>query len=693
MVNRLDTDRGVVLVSGRLTPEANLGLARIQEKYHLPVDILHDHSATDPMLASYEWVLALEKCPDSAAAVDRTAKLTADSWSIEVSGGQPARVAIQAGSDRAQLYALYHVADCLAAGKPPTEWAVRRRPLVPRRYAWPSAGNVWSPVFRPDQFERTIIELPGMGFNGVLLTCNSTHGTSVGRETIPFTLTADGVTVDRHKLPVFRTIFDRLKKYGLHIGLFHEAFTPPPFTPGMVREYYAGKRELPGFEAAVEKSSRELAEAIFIHLPQVDSLLHHSLECDWMWGTAVSIFPSADDAAAGSAFAAYLKGLSQACRTHDRELMYWTHVSGVSARQIRLQHRVLAQFPEVMIVEDHAWPNNVWPHAPVMGHLAEDLRAEVVKGRFGLSIDTTDGEYYGAGALPTAYPDPHIRAARKAVSLGAEMSFVRMNEQALTPLGTLDDINAIHVIGASEQWWESARPTEQLWQEWCTRRFGAAAAPAVRSALQKSDTFITKGVSAGRMPLIDHSGMTVYNWYPNIETNAWALFAHPGRLLVDKPYDELVGNEFRPWQVDARGVELEDFLRDSAAAGAAVRAALQEIDSVRDALTPEDATYLITCFEDALLMIEAARYTAVAARASALCLQQGGESHRKALTDACAAMEACADRIERERGSDFRILHFFLKATLNGEEYAGYGVPIGLRVIANNFRSIANTQE
>jgi hypothetical protein len=660
-------------------------MERIRQKAPVAVDVLHDRSFADPILARYEWVLALES-PGSPSSTIGPDMLEADAWAVEVSGSRPVRISIQAGSHRAELYALYHIAECLAAGKPCAEWAISRRPLVPKRYAWSSAGNVWSPVFRPDQYRQVLEELPGLGINGVLITFTPTHGTHYGRETIPFALTEDGVAVDRHKLAAFRNLMDELKSYGLDIYLFHQAFTPPPFTPEMVRAYYDGKRELPGFDAAVEKSSCELAEAIFTHLPQVDGLLHHSIECDWIWGDAVSIFPCKDDNAAGGAFEAYLRGMSQACRTHGRDLMYWTHVSGVSARQIRLQHTLLAKFPEVMVVEDHAWPNNMWPFAPVMGHVAEDLQAEVVKGRFGLSIDTVDGEYYGAGAMPTAYPEPHIRAAQAAAGLGAEMSFVRMNEQSLTPLGTMEDINAIHVIATAEQWWENPRPTEQIWQEWCTHRFGIDAAAAVISALQKSRLFITKGVGAGNMPLIDHSGLSTHSWQPRNPARAWAMFARPGELLIDKPYDELEGNEFKPWQVQACGVELNDFLRDSNAADAAMCEALQQIEDVRDKLTPEDAAYLTLCFEDALLMIEAVRHTAIAARANSVWLEDRNETNRQALEDACGAMDAYAGEIERQRGPDFRAVHFFMKTVFNGQTYAGYGVPFALRAIADAFR-------
>ncbi|MDP7023787.1 MAG: hypothetical protein QGH42_06040 [Kiritimatiellia bacterium] len=678
--------KGALLVNGGISSIIGRGLERIQNKAPTPVDILHDRAPTDPVFDAYSWLLTVTGCTAPTPSASEPDPLDSDAWAVTVSGDRPAQVAIDALSDRAQLYALYHIAECLAAGEPCAEWAISRRPRVPKRYAWPSAGNAWSPVFRPDQFKQVLEELPGLGINGVLITFTPTHGTHYGRETIPFTLTEDGVEVDHHKLAAFRNLMDELRSYGLDIHLFHQAFTPPPFTAELVREYYDGKRELPAFEEAVEKSSRELAEAIFTHLPQVDGLLHHSIECDWFWGNAVSIFPSADDKAAGSAFEAYLRGMGQACTAHGKDLMYWTHVSMISARQLRLQRDLLANFPEVMVVEDHSYPNNLWAFAPVMGHLAPDLKASVVKGRFGLAIDTVDGEYYGAGALPTAYPDPHIRCGQAAAELGAEMSFVRMNEQSLTPLGSLEDINAIHAIATTEQWWENPRPTEQLWQEWCERRFGVESASKIVSVLKKSSVFITKGVSAGHMPLIDHSGLATYGWQPGNTDRAWGLFAKPGELLVDKPYDALVGAEIRAWQVKARGVALDDFLRDSTEAEAAMREALREIAEVQNSLKPEDTAYLTRCFEDAIVMIEAVRETARAARANAVFLADRAAANRNALTDACDAMEACADRIETENGADFRAVHWFMKTHLKGKEYAGYGVPLAMRAIAESFR-------
>ena len=689
------TLRGALLVGpGFRSPVARRGIERIRAQSPGPVNLLHGRAPEDPALAGCDWVLILDDLGGRTGAEGNSGDpLEADAWAVDVSGGRPKRVTIRAASERARLYALYHIANCLREDKPPGEWTAWRRPLLPRRYALAIAGNVWSPVCRPDLFDRDIVEAPSLGLNGVILGCTSVHGTSIGRQTIPFTLTEDGVEVDRFKLPMFQAMFDRLKSFGLDICLFHQAFIPPGFSMEQARDFYDGKCALPGFLDRCRDANRELADAIFTHLPQIDGLLHHSLECEWFWGNAVSIFPCEDDAAGERAFATYLDALADACGRHEKDLFFWAHICGINGRQIRLTRRVLARYPSVLVVEDSAWENCTWPTSPVMGYLTDDLKKEVTAGRFGLAINTTDGEYYGGGKLPSAYPDPHVRGAQTAAALGAEMAYVRLNGQMLTPMGTLDDVNAINVLSVCEAFWEPARPISECWRDWCSRRFGPAAAPTVASALQKSGVILTKGLSASRLGLIDHSGLAFYKWRPRSSANGWALFAYPGRRLVEKPYDELSTNDFKLWQVDGTGVELDAFLRDSAEADTAAREALREIESVRSELKPEDFDYLGKCFKDALVMMEVVRRTARGARASALCLEDSGGVAARELDEACAAMEALADRIEAEHGSDFFRTHFFMKAPFRGEMHSGYSVPLALRALAEAYRGCQGGSE
>jgi hypothetical protein len=644
--------------------------------------MLHGRSPEDPVLSGHEWVLELD-------AIDTVAgdSLEDDAWAIAVEGNAPRRVSIGATTERARLSAMYHIAKCLETAKPPQEWAIRRTPLVPKRYAWVSAGRTNFPAFRPDWFDHAVGELPGMGFNGVVLTCNNTHGTSAGRQTIPVQLTEDGVVVDRFKLPAYLQLFEGLESYGLDICLFHQAFVPPGFDVEAVREHYAGKRELPGLEDAIRKNSREMASAIFKHMPQVDSLFHHSLECPWMWEGAVSIFPCDDHEAGERAFDAYLTALTGACEEHGKELLFWTHVSNIPARQIRLMHRVLERHPSVVVIEDHAWPNDTWPHTPIMGHVPGDVFETVTAGRWGMTIVTTDGEFYGAGALPTAYPEPHVRSAEVTVKRGAECGIVRLNQQAMTPLSTLQDVNAISVIAASEQWWEPARSLEELWGDWCSARFGERAASAVVSALKKSETIIVRGLSASGLTLMDHSGLSVPAWGPGSSKFKSRLFDRPGELLLDKPYEDLEdGEDFKAWLVRARGMEFEEFLSANDEAQAAAREALREIESVREHLAEGDLRYLTRCFEDALLMMESLRRITIGLQAASRCSPEAGEAERRELDAACASLEEMADRIEAERDVDFFKTKFFFKARYKGRMYEGYGAPIALRQLADMYR-------
>ncbi len=679
---------GAVLEPDTPSPILRRGIERIRERSPYPLDILHRSGAAEPSIEDYSWLLTLEHPRPPAAPSPKTSGAS-DEWAVEVNGEKPHRVVIKAGSERARLFAMYHIARCLEMKKPPSAWPVQRTPLVSMRYAWISAGINTSPVCRPDWFDHAVTEIPGMGFNGVLLNCNNSQGTSIGRQTIPVELKNKGVVVDRFKLPAFLQMFDRLKSYGLDICLFHQAYVPPGFLPEDVRAHYDGKRKLPGLEKAIMKSSYSRASGLFTAMPQVDGLFHHSIECPWMWEGGISIFPCKDEKAGERAFDAYLTGLTRACKEHGKDLMYWTHVSNIPARQIGLIHRVLARHPSVVVVEDHAWPNETWPHSPVMGHVAEDVLNRVTAGRWGMTVVSTDGEFYGSGALPTAYPEPLVRSARMTADRGAECAFVRLNAQAMTPLSTLQDVNAINVLACSEVWWKPERPLQDLWLEWSSLRFGTKAAPAVVSALKKSGIIIMKGLSASGMGLLTHSGIVPGKWHPDTKVSNLSTFTRPGELLVDRPYEKLLnGNDFKAWLVKARGVKLEDFLRDNAAAQAAAREAIAEINGIANDLKPEDHTYLTSIFEDAVLMMEAVRRCAVGLHAGALYKNAPDTKKKSSVEQACVALEELADRIEKQRGMDFFSTKWFFKHKFKGKTYNGYGVPISLRSLAEQLRKI-----
>jgi len=676
---------GVILLNTDLTPVLRRGLDRIRQLSPDQVDLLHHRRAEDSLGNEYSWILTVTPLNEPARGKETWQDL--ESWEIEVSAGEPAQIGLNCTGERGRLYALYHIAACLEQGKEPSQWAAERKPLLEKRYAWVGAGNCWYDVYRPDLFEHDLRELPAMGFNGILLVCNETEGTSAGRQPLPLSLTEGGVKVDRYRLRPYQWLFERLKSYALDICIFHQAYLPPQYSLQEVHEYYNGQRDLPGFEEKIKESSRDLAEALFRELPQIDSLLFHSLECAWFWGHAAAMFPSKDDAAAERALRAYLDGLGSACSTAGKDLLFWTHVSGVSPKQLRLMREVVLDYPEVLLLEDQAHENEHWLHCPVMGHVPQDLIEAQSRKRFGLAINTTDGEYYGAGSLPTAYPEPHIRAAQTALELKMELGIVRLNEQSATPLGTLQDINAIHISGVSEKWWTPERPLEELWLEWCARRFSQKAARQVAAALQKSADIMTKGFSVGKMALMNHNGLKDSVWRRG---NNWGfeIFDKPGELIITGDFEDLRPCDLRAWQVEARGASIEDFLRSSKEGENAALEALELLESVKSDLSSEDYTYLTSCFQDSLPLIEGIRSTALAAYATSQLIKKPGEEQKQKKEQACAAMESLADKVEAERGLNFLPVYPIFKITWQGKEYKGYGLPIALRGIAQYFRSL-----
>jgi hypothetical protein len=93
--------------------------------------------------------------------------------------------------------------------------------------------------------------------------------------------------------------------------------------------------------------------------------------------------------------------------------------------------------------------------------------------------------------------------------------------------------------------------------------------------------------------------------------------------------ETIPGNLDSAWQVKAKGVNLEDYLRDNKKAQDAVHTTMKEIESIREHL--KYAKYLTKCFEDTLPFLEAVRRTAIAAHACAVCIKENNESNRKKL--------------------------------------------------------------
>jgi len=707
----------LIEVAGTANSMARIAVDRIRELAPGPVDVVHGRAA-DGQRGRYRGVFVLGTPGDRtelAEAWGDERPASGDAYLVKSLGGQPPVAAVSGIGPRGTMYAAYQLADRLAAdgsegvgrggdgsgaaGESLAGLDVRRVPRVKRRLAFLSAGSHGGEFFRPMLFRRSLRELPRYGFNGVLIIPSAYHGTAAGRSLLPLKSVDDRVVALEPQIDEWRAMLDEIKHYGHEIVICWPAYVPPGYSVDDARAHLAGKKRLPDYEEAVGRYQRALLAAVFDELPQIDGVMFHSLEtigpAEGDYGRAAAIFPLANREISTRVFRAYLGAIDEVCHERGKRMAFWTHVCGIRGRNVRLLREVLFDYPRVTIVEDHYWPNAGWPTLPVMGYLPDDLRATIhTRNPFGMFLITTDGEYYGGGSLPTAYPDPHFEAAREAVRREAELVLIRTGQQDRTRQGLLFHFGEIVPLSAAAALWEPCPPLTELWDDWARRRYGPRAAPEIVRALKQCEVILTKGFTYQGLPLLSHSGLPSYTWRPSDSPHSrFGLFRAPGTPVSRVTnYDELGQADYIPFQVKARSASMAEFRARQQAALEAADEALRSIEAVRSEPRPEDYAHMRRAFEDARWVLGALVRLGEAAHATILLRSGGGDNNadraalRTQFEDAVKELDSYADRIARERDADFLRPQHFIVDTIDGRRLRAPPLPLTLKAIAADYR-------
>jgi hypothetical protein len=567
-----------------------------------------------------------------------------------------------------------------------------RKPLVPNRVATVSACTNLGERYPPGLFDRTVEQLPSLGFNGVMVMISTVHGTSAGRDLLP------QIVGDPEKTKAWSAMFDRIEALGLNIYLSFAPIIPPEFTKEQVKAYYAGQRELDGLPARIRAVTEAQADAVFTALPQVDGLMLHSLELEELWGpNVVSPYPAKDVPAAERALGAYLNGLQAACQKHQKQAWFWTHVWGVTTVQIRSIRSVLREHPEVVPIEDHLWPNNGWPTLPLLGYLPPDLRDELkAPRRFGIYLDTTDGEYFGAGNMLSSYPDPHWRAAVDSVERGAHVVLVRLNVLDRTSRGTLFGLNGIMPTAVARALWAPRPSLDEVWRDWAADLFGREAAPHVVAALKETATVLTKGFSYRGMYLLEHSTISQHRWRP---TTSWRgdartpLIGPPtGRPLYDADAGSVPAQESIGWQIRPTSGRIADFEQNQAEARAAVERATAALQAAKPHLSDSDYEHLHEACVNTQWMLKAVHQLGLLAHAANVVMtaDRRDPQQLQAWAKEIGNLQGLAARIEQEFGDDYLTTHDFIRVTLDGQKRHGPSLAMCLRAVAQTHQRTLN---
>jgi len=651
-----------------------------------PVDIVHlKQNSKLAKAGDYDCVIRLNR-----QATASPADPGREGYRIKTLRTKPVVLEVAASSHRGLLYGLYRVGELVQSSQPLAGLNLQAVPKVPHRLAELDAMVGWEKHFRPGMFWQSVREFPRLGLNGVFIIPGKLGGSPVGQVPLPLHFEGRRVVADEPEASEWREVFQRLKAYGQDVYVLIPPLIPPGFSHGQIRDYYDGKIKLDGYETAVTEAMSSWLNTLFAALPQLDGVVLHSLELNDLREGDVSIFPCRDVSAGLRALNAFFTALTNTCHAHGKTPVFWTHVAGLDGGSIIQMRQFLLGRRDLITLEDAYWPNGGWPFEPFMGYLPDWLRREMCeRARLGVILTTTDGEYYGGGKLPVAWPERCTEPAQAALDGKAEMVMVRLNEHDETMHGTLFSTPAVMVEAACRNLWAPSPTLPEIWRDCYTWLYGAAAAPKVVRAFQRSAAIVRDGLTTGNCMLMDHEGINWHGWLP--AQPAFNLFRKPGTPLAGNNYTNLAGEGLLLWQSDAKAIPIEEFRRRQAAAQQAAAEGLADIQAARPDLTESQFAELARCFEDAQVTLKAISLLGEASYQVNLrldpALRDAGDTgnHDQLLAEAIEQLRRYADEVEARRGPDFLATHSFVKIRWQDKTITAPAMPVTLRYIADTY--------
>jgi hypothetical protein len=614
----------VVVPGGEKSGLTETALARLKDSDFVQFNVVSADRAPRDQDADLVVVLGVRQSRRLSGAKD-------DSYAITTVSTAPLTVVASGVNERGTLYAAYRLADLLKAKADLSRLDLLVQPKVRQRYVSFGATTHGRQQYRPDLYWKTLNELPRFGYNGVIIYPGG--GTPIGRHASPVVEADNGeLSLELENTAQWKQWFDRIDRYGLEIMMTVPPVIPPGYGEQAIETFYSGGAEPAGYLADLKKHFRRYLELLTTAYPQADAYMFNSTE-GATFGRSRRFFGPAPRRSSGTGYLrnneAIMKGyfdvLSEFFRADIDKVCFWTHSFGTTSEGIRKMREVLFQHPAVTVIEDDFWNNNLWPHdLPAMAYLPEDLRSQVSRHNpFALFQIATDGEYYGGGSLPNAYPDSHIRSANEALDRKARMVVQRLDLHDRTPYGTAFGSMEIVPLAASIQLWEPTPAPPEIWMQWAERRFGKQAAPHVVAALRESRTVLAKGLSCNGIDLLGVGSEFNPRLWKRSEDGLtrFHLFGKPGERLLDKKDGDVIFSpEYTTYQMETRRIAIDEFERNQREAMQAVLRGLEKIEQAKPHLGQADHEMLRGIYENGVNVLTAMRLLGRAAYATNIML-------------------------------------------------------------------------
>ena|GEM_PF-1691626 len=622
------TQRGLILVPDEAhAMTTDLAVKRLRSKSPIRFDLVDGvrDNRTDPK--NYDLTIILGVTGDNkelAQGWTGERPTNEDAWALKTISTNPLVIVATGNRPRAVLYAVWALADKIAAGEDVSAINMQETPRLDKRYAV-VCGTAYggfgfdTPVNRHTLYMATVDELPRYGINGVFL-CPGDWRVAVGPGKImpPLLIGKDGsITVDSTKLPEWRTMMGVLKSYDMDIIITVEPFVHPAFDAKKIeKEFIMGGKVPAGYLEALGPFYRDYLEKLISIFPDLDGLvLHAGVEgAQYAGGNATSIrmFLSEQNTdACVEAMKVYAKAVDDVTRRHNMKPVFWAHQWGINSEGMNAMRNMLFQFPRFVILEEDFWPNNLWINSdklPIMAFLKPAMREELDKhgNKLGF-LSLADAEYYGGGSLPAAIAGPYIYSMREILKRNSEMVIFRLNLHDRTPYGSLWAVNGIQIEQAANQLWDNPVPVQQVWDRWIKRTYGDKAAPLISKALANCEKIIYDGFTLKGMNIMHHSALISREWMPDWPAGEgkMKMLGKPGTPLLNKgDGDKIESLDQFAWQLHLRAMSFKEFTQLNRGAMDEVMKSLALIDQARPDLARADYACLHEIFDNARILLD-----------------------------------------------------------------------------------------
>jgi hypothetical protein len=658
----------LIVVNDAENPTLAIGIDRIKSFYKGVIetsDVFPDSSEQH----NYKLIIVLGAADSRQELKKAWQKFDGDDgdcFMVKTIKQDPPTIAVTGIGLRGTLYAAYRMAELLETGTELSSINVRLIPKVKSRYAYVAGATHQGRIHRPDLFIKTLQELPRYGFNGILMCPGATAATPIGYHSgLPFSypanlaITKDGrLDPQPEELQQWKTLLKKYDDYGLETMIYWCCLVPPGYDQkSIVNYYYHGGPEPPDYLEALRQYNYNLAKTFIETFPEIDIILFGPVE-GGEWGQTIRLFTGNHHVSEKHVLPAYLDSLSKVCKQYNKKLAFWTHVAGITSSGIRALREALYKYPEILIVEDDYWPNAGWAHMKVFGYLPDDLRMALAdrKNSLGMFQNTTDGEYYGGGSMPNAFPEPFADSARQAVQLNFELVIMRFDLHDRTKFGTLFNMAEINPLSASAQLWSPTPSQDELWKSWARRRFGPKAAELILPALRSSGEIIQTGFVYSGLHLAEWSAILARTWYvSDSPASRYNLFGRAGTPITPKNKNDVLQHaDYYALQAENRTVSIAEFQARQNAAIHKAKQGIAQIDKARAYLCQEDYDYLHDAFEKVTVILEALKLLGKAAYATHIMMDNfdNVSDPKAAFEKTIDDLKKFADEVHKKYGPD-----------------------------------------